>query len=136
MEETEEPVEETSEESATSPITGSVVAELGNEISVVVSKDEPYVYELKEGESLEIVSSEQDISFVKESKVDDERLNTISEKTYQNVKQELGIENDFCIYFEDAEGNIVPIELETGTYYGIGNENATIAGQACGQALP
>ncbi|MEM3121896.1 MAG: hypothetical protein QXH60_00420, partial [Candidatus Pacearchaeota archaeon] len=45
-----------------SEITGSVIAEISREISGVVSKDKPFVYELEDGETAEIISSEQDVT--------------------------------------------------------------------------
>ncbi len=58
----EEVVEEVEVPEEPAPITGEVISE--RLIEGVVSSDEPFVYDLDEGENVEIVSSSEDVDFV------------------------------------------------------------------------
>ena len=52
---------------------------------------------------------------------------------YRDLKGKLGIKNDFCIYFEDEDGNLVNISDLVGIQVaGIGSPNATVSGMMCG----
>ncbi|MFH1849198.1 MAG: hypothetical protein ABH879_03335 [archaeon] len=75
----------------------------------------------------------QTLAIVVDSKVDTRRLSEIANKSYDSLKRELGIKGDFCIYFEDEDGNLVNISEITGKdAAGIGSPNATISGLRCG----
>ncbi len=82
----------------------------------------------------EILSSEQNMTqvFIKGSKVDESRLLDASMLGYENLKSLFGISSDFCIYFEDEKGNIVPIG---GNRMGIGSPLANISGKNCNATI-
>ncbi len=47
---------------------------------------------------------------------------TLKVEDYEELKKELGLDYDFCVFFEDSAGNIKPIVLSNGSYlYGMGN---------------
>ncbi len=58
-------------------------------------------------------------AFVVGNSIDTERLREFASKNYSEMKAELGIQNDFCIHFEDGNGNAINISSLTGTQ-GIG----------------
>ena len=61
--------------------------------------------------------------------VDTQKVQEFVEKDYYEIKEELGIDRDFSVYFEDEYGNIVPI-AET---YCIGSPKGRVAeGIQCG----
>lgn len=60
-------------------------------------------------------------------KVDETKLAEILLLSYENVKTLVGMDSDFCIYFEDDHGNIVP----AGNKIGIGSPLANFSGKAC-----
>lgn len=65
-------------------------------------------------------------------KVDEVALDDLSNLSYNELKDALGTEADFCIFFEDGEGNIVPINNETSGLSGIGSADVVVAGNYCG----
>ena len=66
--------------------------------------------------------------FVIDNKVDTVQLNRILGMNYDEIKRELGIKNDFCIHFEDEEGNIINVnEDKMLTRYSIGSSRFNIS---------
>ena len=70
--------------------------------------------------SLKIIDSNQ---------VDVKKVDEVSKKDYAALKREFGVESDFCIHFEDDDGNIVRIN---GMGTGIGSPRVKVNGVACG----
>ena len=52
---------------------------------------------------------------------------------YSDIKKELGVKNEFCIYFEDEAGNVIYINL-TGdkNYTGLGSDTINVSNITCG----
>ena len=69
------------------------------------------------------------IIFIQGTQVDELKLSQILRLSYENVKSLLGIQSDFCIYFEDDKGNLV--EIRPGIV-GIGSDLVKVAGRSCG----
>lgn len=66
-------------------------------------------------------------TFVIQNKVDTERLNNTLNKPYDELKKELDISSDFCLHFEDENGNLVNLDTEPCYLrYSIGNPNIMI----------
>ena len=70
------------------------------------------------------------LKIVNSDKVDEDMVHQAAQKGYEQLKSELGIKNDFCIHFEDKDGNIVKID---GLEPGIGSEKVKVGGRPCGQ---
>ncbi|MBS3132875.1 hypothetical protein J4470_01955 [Candidatus Woesearchaeota archaeon] len=68
-------------------------------------------------------------SFVEGTKVKVDSLEGASGMTYSQLKDAFGLEADFCIHFEDSEGNIINV---TGNRTGLGSGYVTVGGVACG----
>jgi hypothetical protein len=83
------------------------------------------------GKALSSVSSSMNSTdtFLKGSKIDQRKLDEISGLGYSDLKNVIGISSDFCIHFEDEQGNIVNI---SGNKTGLGSSMVRIAGVACG----
>lgn len=94
------------------------------------------------------LTGQSDSALVQDNKVDAARINdfVISPDQYNELKSQLGVKGDFCIYFEDSEGNLVPVLLRVDdpdptvdgdeTYYyvnGVGDDGAMINDHPCGQ---
>ena len=81
-----------------------------------------------EGETIPdiLISSEpgENISAVVENIVDQEKLDELAGKSYEDLKKELGVKGDFYIHFEDEEGNIIYIDDEGRV--GIGSDKVNI----------
>ena len=74
-----------------------------------------------EGNSLSIVS-EQGINITK--------IGELKNMSYGELKSQLRVEGDFCIYIEDEKGNLVMINE---SYRGVGSQNINISGVPCSQ---
>jgi len=59
----------------------------------------------------------------------EDKVKSLSNMDYDEFKHTLGLKSDFCIYFEDANGNIIKID---GVEHGIGSEKIKINGKPCG----
>ena len=79
------------------------------------------------------LTSQQNITgvFVKSTKVDDQKLGETLNLSYENLQQLLGIQSDFCIYFEDEKGNVVPIRNKIG----IGSPLVNFSGRSCNETV-
>lgn len=95
-----------------------------------VGKKQDDKFEKDVGKSVDVLSSPQNFSgaLVIGSKVDQEKLYRLSAMDYKLLKEELGAQWDFCIYFEDEKGNIV--ELRRGVA-GIGAREVLVGGLPC-----
>jgi hypothetical protein len=56
------------------------------------------------------------------------KLENLNDRGYESIKKVLGVESDFCIYFEDITGNVVQID---GIDPGIGSNNIYINDKPC-----
>jgi len=59
------------------------------------------------------------------------KLVELSNLPYQELKAQLGIAGDFCIYLEDENGRIIPI----GGKNGLGSSDINISGTPCGDPV-
>ncbi len=68
-----------------------------------------------------------DITLVIGNRVDSERLKVLINMSYDQLKSKLGIRSDFCIHFEDEEGNIIDLDDRPDrTQYSIGHPKLNI----------
>lgn len=82
------------------------------------------------------VEETQGFKFIENGKVNLEKLEEIRTKDYTQLKFDLGIDADFCIYFVDEEGNLVNINNDLGDpnpQYTIGGGEITVGGTPCGE---
>lgn len=69
----------------------------------------------------------EDIVIIIGNKVDDDRLKTFISKDYDSIKSQLGVRSDFCIHFEDEDGNIVDLNDHPNiTQYSFGDPRLNI----------
>ena len=55
----------------------------------------------------EMILNEHTTSFANNGIVDENKLNEVKNMNYKEFKNSLNAKNDFCIYIEDANGNII-----------------------------
>jgi hypothetical protein len=76
------------------------------------------------------------LGFINVDTIDSERMqnfNSQVESNYTSVKEQLGVRGDFCIFYEDESGNLIPVNGKNG----MGNTSEIlINGQPCGDLLP
>ena len=69
-----------------------------------------------------LLADTRNISIMSENKLDKAAILNFSQKGYEEIKAELGITSDFCIYFEETDGDITDIE----EIYTIGDPSVNI----------
>ncbi|MBW2990887.1 hypothetical protein KY348_04225 [Candidatus Woesearchaeota archaeon] len=75
-----------------------------------------------------------EVGFISEDVVDMEKLKVFTNNAtydYEGLKSKLGLRGDFCIFYEDSDGNIIPIGNKTS----IGNPAILINGTPCGSDI-
>ena len=79
--------------------------------------------------------TENTLAFIIDGKVDKNKMKGVSDMGYESLKSKLGVINDFCIFFEDKDGNLINISRDLDQEYvmGIGNSDFKISGYDCGQ---
>lgn len=79
-------------------------------------------------------SPDDTFGLIKNGEIDQVRLQELCDMPYEQVKIELGIESDVCIFLEDQNGNVIP--CGTGNKTGIGNgvDLQISSSYACGEA--
>jgi len=68
------------------------------------------------------------MSLINQNELIEEKLRNLDDMGYDEIKNELGLKSDFCIYFEDISGNLVRID---NVNLGIGSEKISINGNPC-----
>ncbi len=76
-----------------------------------------------------IASQDSDIRVVDGVKINTTRLENLLGKNYSELKNKMRVENEFCIYFEDEEGNIIYLNQ---TQAGIGSGKINVSNVPCG----
>lgn len=75
-----------------------------------------------------------EFGFIVEDEVDSERFQAFIDNAtynYTALKEKLGIKGDFCLFYEDSNGNLILIGNRTG----IGASAVSIGGYPCGSAI-
>lgn len=73
-------------------------------------------------------STDDAMQIIEGNEVDDERLSEVAAIPYSQLKAEAGVKNDFCIYLENNQGNVIPINGSMG----IGSGSINVSGIPCG----
>jgi len=68
------------------------------------------------------------LRIVQDNNVNESGLGELASLPYNNLKTQAGAKNDFCIYIEDADGNIILINDSMG----IGSPDINVSGTPCG----
>ncbi len=80
-----------------------------------------------------ITANKSDLSIMAMNRVDTDRLTELSNKQYEDLRSELGLKYDFCLYFEDNAGNVVNLsQVIAKNEVGIGSPDASISNIPCG----
>lgn len=92
--------------------------------ALLTSKNEPTIEELQgNADVITTKLTQEDASspsnILVNGIIDDAKYDGLCDMPYEDVKAILGIEQDFCIYLEDENGNIIPCGTTERT--GIGN---------------
>ena len=77
----------------------------GEQKAATLSKEGTVIVEILESEQ-----EESKISFIEGSELRDEAFTEFTTLPYNETKALLGIQSDYCIHFEDEEGNLIAVE--------------------------
>ncbi len=83
----------------------------------------------QDAEKLLTAITTSSLRIIDSNQVDVEKIEEMTKIDYLTLKNELGIKSDFCIHFEDDEGNVIKIN---GMGVGIGSPKIKVNGFACG----
>ena len=75
-----------------------------------------------------LTGGHEEIGLLSSNEIDTEKLVMLEKMDYNEVKGMLGVKNDFCIYFEDEDGNLAKI---ANINPGIGSAKVYINGKPC-----
>ena len=75
------------------------------------------------------LSSKSNATFIEGQKINKEKLERFANITYDQLKDILGTSYNFCIHFEDEQGNVINI---SGGKTGLGSGKVVVGGVACG----
>jgi len=70
-----------------------------------------------------IASEDPDLGFIDGIEINQEKLQGLLLEDYEEIKKQLRVENDFCIFLEDENGNVIKIDEN---FAGIGSSNIQI----------
>ncbi|MFP4118496.1 MAG: hypothetical protein ACLFTH_00385 [Candidatus Woesearchaeota archaeon] len=74
---------------------------------------------------------DSNLCIVKNGEVIPSKVNTMKDTDYEELREELELDGDFCIYLRTPEGDLVPLN----DTYGIGDDDFRLAnGINCSQA--
>lgn len=76
----------------------------------------------------ELTGGNAEVSLLDSNELMEEKVIGLEQMNYDELKDLLGVENDFCVFFEDATGDIMKVnDMETG----IGSDKIYINGKPC-----
>ncbi len=68
-----------------------------------------------------------DLAIVVKNRLEKEKLAELAALPYEELKAVIGVEGDFCIHFEDEDGNLVDIDERPGwVQFSIGSPNLNL----------
>ncbi|MBI2652313.1 hypothetical protein HYX00_02500 [Candidatus Woesearchaeota archaeon] len=82
-----------------------IVAVIAMVVSVYDKANEPKITEAEK--IIGLVTDEHSISFANNGIIDENKLREIKDMSYNDFKKSLNVKNDFCIYIEDGDGNVI-----------------------------
>lgn len=75
------------------------------------------------------------LSIIDKGTIDDIKIKSLYNSSYQSLKNQFGIKGDFCIYVVDQYGNLVTVNTSDGQITGFGNGNLSLNGKPCGSTV-
>jgi len=75
------------------------------------------------------LSTDPELKVIEEgNEINITKLGDLTNLDYEELKKKLGVQGDVCLYLEDENGRVVPINGKTG----IGSPKLNISGKPCG----
>ena len=80
----------------------------------------------------QVSSIDAPYKIVEKEEINESRFVELKNLTYDEIKRNLRVDGDFCIFIEDNKGNIV---LLNNTYIGIGSSIINVSDIPCNQSV-
>lgn len=64
-----------------------------------------------------------------------EQLQCLYNKSYAEIQSELAVPSNFCIYVQDSQGRVYPVNVNGVTKYGVGDPELKLADVGCGDPV-
>jgi len=98
--------------------------------SLVISSIQRAAIEKEQGlvKATQIIMDGGPMSFAQDGRVDEGKLQAVLGEDYGKIKETLGLKGNFCIYFEDADGRVIPVSGDT---LGFGSGEISINERSC-----
>ena len=75
-----------------------------------------------------LTNGASEVSLLDSNELIEEKIRELDKKDYNEIKSMLGVKSDFCIFFEDLNGNPVKIgDINSG----VGSDKIYINGKSC-----
>lgn len=107
-------------------------------ITLLSSSADPKTKELQQEAVLlsdQTKVDESPINIVTDGDINRTKLRMLIDTPYEELKQELGLQNEFCIYFKDRQGKVMYITgPDEQDRFGIGSSKIYIDEKECGQS--
>ncbi len=81
-------------------------------------------------------SQKSNLTIITRGNIEQTKLEQLYTSDYNDIKRQLGIKGEFCIYIVDQNNNLVTVNTTSGEVGSFGNGNLTVNNKACGSALP
>ena len=78
----------------------------------------------------QLISGASPPRIVDDNQLNITKINQLKNLSYDELKRRLRVEDDFCIYFEDENGNLI---LINNSYKGVGASKINLSGTPCSQ---
>lgn len=98
-------------------------------ISIIEKSQIPDPKLKEDAEKLLNAISTNSLKLLDSNELNEKSFEEISKKEYVNLKNGLGLKSDFCIHFEDINGNVIKIN---GKDARVGSERVKVNGISCG----
>ncbi|MGV8140861.1 MAG: hypothetical protein ACP5NW_00300 [Candidatus Woesearchaeota archaeon] len=76
------------------------------------------------------------LTIIDAGEIDTDDLRKLYMSDYDNLKKELGIKGEFCIYLVDQYGKLITVNTTSGDIGSFGNPDFILNGKPCGDTLP
>ena len=99
--------------------------------SIMEGKQDGKTEELQDEASIvldNIVSEDSNVGILDGTEIDETKLQQLLGEDYETIKEKIRVKNDFCIFLEDENGDVIYISPNQP---GVGSPKIKISGDPC-----
>lgn len=76
----------------------------------------------------DISRDDSSVAIFEDNKINSTKLQNFLTQNYSDIKEQMRVQNDFCIYLEDEDGNLINLSIDTR---GKGSSKINLSGVPC-----